>query len=882
MRLVRLIDRILAVMDEDERFVFTLDGQLATVDDYLELRPEAEGRIRRLVEAGRLAVGPWQVLMDEFLVSGETIVRNLEGGVERAEALGGAMPVGYLPDMFGHIAQMPQLLRRGGIGDAVVWRGVPHAVDRHAFRWESPDGSWVRAEYLVHGYWGAAYVLDIPERLAEKIELLRESLRPFYGDEPLLAMYGTDHSEPVPHLPELVEELNGAGNGTGVRLMTLAQHIAGASLPADAPCWSGELRSGARANMLMGVTSARIDLKAACARAERALERYAEPLLALWGAEWPERMLALAWKRVIENSAHDSICGCSADAVGAQVLVRYDEAAQIAGELTARALGEIAAGVARRDFAVVNPSPFARAGVVELEAPVPEDWPAVALELPDGRRVPAQELHRSSALLWRYRVRGREIPARMFPRIRGRALFERVLNGVELDTHERRITFRVGDHEDPLWLDVDEIKRELERAAAGAPDADWELEVVAAATRVLAAAVPAPALGWTTVHLVRGEADAAAAVRVEYGILTNGLVSVEAEPAGTVAIRAEDVTLTGVGRLVDGGDAGDTYNYAPPRDDVLVDSPGSVSVTLGARGHARAELVVTRTYAWPRALSPGEPRRGEADAVVDVHTAVELRAGEPFVRFRVSVDNPCSDHRLRFHVPLPMAVDRSYAAGQFCVVERDLDAEGGYGEVPLPTFPASEWVSAGPVAVLLDHPLEYELAGGRELALTVLRAVGFVSRNVHAYRDDPAGPEVAVPDAQCRRPWSVEFAVLPHAGSWLDADVAGHAERYRHPLLCAPGTGLPRTGPGSDTVLQLAGRDVALTALRRRGDRLELRLVCNAPEPRVATVAGGFAAAWEADLLGRAGAPLALADGALTLELGAWEIRTLQLARAPA
>ena len=141
MRLVELIDQLLVRMEEDPRLRFTLDGQAATVDDYLEVRPEGRARIERLIAAGRLAIGPWQILMDEFLVSGETIVRNLELGWVRAEELGGAMPIGYLPDMFGHIAQMPQILRRAGIDRAVVWRGVPASIERNSFAWRAPDRS---------------------------------------------------------------------------------------------------------------------------------------------------------------------------------------------------------------------------------------------------------------------------------------------------------------------------------------------------------------------------------------------------------------------------------------------------------------------------------------------------------------------------------------------------------------------------------------------------------------------------------------------------------------------------------------------------------------------------------------------------------------------
>ena len=126
MRLVDLLDGLLERLDADPGYAhFMLDGQMAVVDDYLAIRPHEEDRIRRLAGSGRLSLGPWYILMDEFLVSGETIVRDMEVGLDRAARFGGAMELGYLPDMFGHIAQMPQILAGFGLGEAVVWRGVP-------------------------------------------------------------------------------------------------------------------------------------------------------------------------------------------------------------------------------------------------------------------------------------------------------------------------------------------------------------------------------------------------------------------------------------------------------------------------------------------------------------------------------------------------------------------------------------------------------------------------------------------------------------------------------------------------------------------------------------------------------------------------------------
>ena len=134
-------------------------------------------RLRHLGAAGRISFGPWYVLMDEFLVSGETIVRNLQLGLERAAAFGGAMEIGYLPDMFGHVGQMPQILRAAGFSDAVVWRGVPAAIDKTAFSWASPDGSVVRAEYLLDGYSAGASLGEDAKAFVRRLDALRGGAR---------------------------------------------------------------------------------------------------------------------------------------------------------------------------------------------------------------------------------------------------------------------------------------------------------------------------------------------------------------------------------------------------------------------------------------------------------------------------------------------------------------------------------------------------------------------------------------------------------------------------------------------------------------------------------------------------------------------------------
>ncbi len=875
MRLVDCVDTVLDMMDADPRFAFTLDGQLATVDDYLEIRPEGEARIRAAVERGALAIGPWQILMDEFLVSGENMIRNLQLGWGRAEELGTPMPVGYLPDMFGHVAQMPQILRRAGIESAVVWRGVPAAVDHHRFRWEAPDGSAVTTHYLNEGYGSAAYLLSLPSETAAKLEPFAQAMRPYFGDDPLLAMYGTDHMLPDLALLQYLDGINAAQDGFHLQTDTLKAYVAQTATAAGPmPTWRGEMRSSARANILMGVNSARIDLKAACGRAERALERYAEPLTALWGAEWPAAYLRLAWRRVIENSAHDSICGCSIDPVVAQVLVRFAEAEQVAGDLAARAAGRQAARVPRGGFAVLSPTPAARVGQMELSLPVPEEWEALSLEDAAGRRYATQELARAERLVFDETMPGEEIGVLLERRVHGRELFGRYLRGWVIGARE--VTLEVDAEPDATWVDVDLMRREIDLATTGAAGT-WRLRVVSAARRRVIAEAAVPPMGWTALHPVEGAAAPVAGAVISSGRgLANGLLRVEASDDGRLTLSAADGTrLVGVGTITDGGDYGDSYNYGPPAADRLVSEPRDVAVTLALDGRLRSVLEVRRTYDWPVGLDGRQ--RSTDTAPTEVLTRVELRSGEPFARIEVVFENRSADHRVRFEVPTAVRAASSFAEGQLAVVERPAsEIEAGHGEVPLPTYPARAFVDAGGAAVLGLHTLEYELIEERALQVTLLRSIGLISRNDNPYREDPAGPQIEVPDAQLRGPWAISFALMPHAGDWEAGRVAAAAEAYRHDLLVAAGTAdADAQLPGGAAGIEIDGG--ALSALLRVDDELELRVLREASTDGEVTVRGPFATAREVDLLGGDRGGLDCIPGELRLAVGAWEFRTIRL-----
>ena len=277
-------------------------------------------------------------------------------------------------------------------------------------------------------------------------------------------------------------------------------------------------------------------------------------------------------------------------------------------------------------------------------------------------------------------------------------------------------------------LDVDELVGQVVAAAAAAPETLWELLVLAPDRRQVLAQVEVPPLGWATVETggrQRPESRPSPRSSPRIGRSRTDSRRATVDDDGTFRLARRRLELVGVGRLVDGGEFGDSYNYGPPADDLLVEAPLAVSVeALGVRAAPRQSRVRVATSG-PSASSRSGVGRTAATVKTEVATTYEMRAGEPFVRVRVEFDNRSRDHRTRWHIPLPAAATSSAAEGQFAVVERGLTMEGGHGEVPLPTYPARGFVHAAGVSVLFDHLTEYELVDdGRELAITVLRSFG--------------------------------------------------------------------------------------------------------------------------------------------------------------
>ncbi len=860
LRLVDVVDELLSLLESDPSYArFLLDGQAAAIDDYLEVRPEGEERIRDLAASGRLTVGPWYTLMDEFLVSPETIVRDLQMGIRRSAAFGGAMQVGYLPDMFGHVAQMPQILRLAGVEHAVVWRGVPSTITATGFVWEAPDGSSVRAEYLPFGYGNGALLPDDAKALIRRVHDHLGQIGPFLVAD-LLLMNGSDHLPPQPGLGRVVAEANALQDELRFEITSLPEYLERA--PAQGlSTWRGELRSGARANMLMGVTSNRVDVKRAAAATERALERRAEPYGALFlpPASWPAPQLDLAWKEVVRNAAHDSICACSVDAVVDEVLQRFAAARSIADGLAARALLAFGASMGAAGPVIVNPSSRDRSGIVEIvvSAEPPGSGEGSPVPGPNDVQVVSE---RSGGLPGTLALDARTVRTILETIDGARIDVDAWVQDVVIDEDDTGIdvTVSIGPDERP-GLPIAQAKQDLLARLGARPDAPVRVRLDRLPIRrVVARVPPVPGFGWRSfspaplAHPVTVE-EAAGAVA-----LGNDLLVVRVDPSdGTFSLGE----LQGFGRLVDGGDLGDSYNYSPPANDRLVDTPESVAVAVAERGPVRARVAVDARYCWPdRAETSSQRRVGERH--VDVTTTLELRADDPTLRVTTRFVNPSRDHRLRVHLPLPEPSARSEAESAFGAVERGLEAEGRPDERGLPTFPARRFVRAGGLTVVHDGVTEYELVdvtgGGGEvrahtLALTLLRSTGMLSRLGMAYRPFPAGPLTPVDGLQLVGR-TVEFHYALALG---DVDPWALADEVLLPLEVVGSFG-GGWRQGSGCALQVQGAEVS--AVRREGGVLEVRVFNPSDAPT--TVRVGERSGWLVDLRG---SPVEPFDGSFDL-----------------
>lgn len=861
--LVRTVDDVLDTLERDPAFAhFLLDGQTIVLDDYLAMRPERAEQLRRFIAAGRLAVGPWYCHPDLFLVSGESIVRNLMLGLRVARSYGRALMVGYIPDQFGHSGQTPQILRGFGIESAVLWRGVNARETRNESWWEAPDGSRVLLELLAQSYSNAQILPLDSTALAERLRQLGELLTAGATGPGVLLMNGGDHQTIQSALPAALAAANHLlapdwqvrQTGLGEALTRLHEE----GQPAGV--LRGELRSPATAHLLPGVLSTRIPLKRRNVQAQLLLEREVEPY-ATWahllGAEYPHGELWEAWRLLLQNQPHDSVCGCSIDQVHREMGIRYDGVEQIGTQLLARAHDYILDHIDTRlpdgapshtiPLVVLNASAGQRTERVALTLqfpgmaagydlhdaagqPVPHRWVSAGGEPSTVMQVPRESIPSTGVILSQFqgnRMMGMGLQS-LDTAVTGDGLQVEITvgdSGIMSREELEAAIWRVGgilDETAPLPVTL-HIHR----------NARHELHLLAR---------DVPAYGYTTLWLRPGDddtlsaSDEAIAATEEHAApaeryaIANEFFTVRADP-GTGALMITDhrtgATFGPCNVFVDGGDVGDSYTYAPPTLDTMVDRPAVspvITVTIDDLG---ACLSVRQEFVTPAALTESRDARSSHTATLHIASMVTLTHGCPRIDVETTVVNTAEDHRLRVLFQAPIATDHVHAEGAFEVVRRPLGVlamEGTALEDPVADAPQHGFVLAhgdghGLLIANVGLP-EYEAFsagnGTTTIALTLLRCVGWLSRDDLPTRRGGAGPSLPVPDAQCPGTHTFTYSLIPLAGDWPAAlDEAHHAQAPLRALAAYPTTGdLPSRG----SFLQVDAPGVLVSAIKAAED----------------------------------------------------------------
>ena len=367
------VDAVLDTLERDAGFPsFTLDGQAIVLEDYLEVRPENATRLRELIAAGRIEIGPSYMLPDEFLVGAEPLVRNLLIGRAVCERWGGRpSPAGYLPDSFGHPLQLPQILAGFGLQSMLFSRGLGDELDELGvvFNWAAPDGSAVLAIQLLPDYGNFAGIDGVDDAEA-RVRGLLNRFGPALargGVRDVVLCNGSDHLPVQPEMPEVCAELERRFPGSTFAIARFEDYVSSLRT-GEVPTWTGELLGSRLLNVLRGVNSARLYLKQANERAEQrllAVETLSALCVLRSGTRFPHDDFDFAWRELLKCHPHDSICGCSCDEVHRDMLVRYASLDRTLDVLSANALRGLASSERPSAVGVVNALPYTRSVVVQ-------------------------------------------------------------------------------------------------------------------------------------------------------------------------------------------------------------------------------------------------------------------------------------------------------------------------------------------------------------------------------------------------------------------------------------------------------------------------------------------------------------------------------------
>ncbi|MBC1666287.1 alpha-mannosidase [Listeria welshimeri] len=743
-RLVTLMDEVEALLDKENGFNhFHMDGQMIMLEDYLAVKPAKKEKMKQLVSEGKLRIGPWYMLQDAFLTSGEANIRNLQYGLEMAEEFGQVEKIGYFPDTFGLYGQVPQLMRQAGFDTVVFGRGVnPTGFNNQVFDsafaskysemfWESPDGSKVLGILLANWYSNGNEIPVDKEEAKDFWDKKLADVERFASTDDWLFMNGCDHQPVQIDLAEALEvarELYPDVDFIHSHFEKYQDAVKAGLKPEKLQTVHGELTSQQSDgwSTLANTASSRIYLKQANAKIERLLERLAEPISVMAteaGVSYPHEYLAFAWKLLMENQIHDSITGCSLDEVHREMEARFEKVEQRAMAIIQNAAQKITEQIATNDAGI--PITVFHAGGMEATRTVELELETDAIHFSDMHfELIPDELAKLPEQSFRLETRdGKEIPV----------IVESLGTRFNYNLPERKFRDSYFARKYKLTFVVGNL----------------------------------PAVGYETiyaypVHLEDNNTEITQDFQLE-----NRYLKVEVAPNGTYTIldKQTAVEIAGVGAYEDAGDIGNEYMFKETGDNLrlnTLDSTPFIRVlredelgkTIEIKHEIEIPVSASKAFAEEKRRLVWHPDRksdrSENHTTFRITTELTLNKQDKQLNIRINFVNSVDDHRLRVILPTGKQTETHQAGSVFEVVTR------ANKQVKEWTNPAKDnrkqgFVASGNMVVASLGLPEYEVSEqGDSIELTLLRAVS----EIGDWGDFPAY------EAECHREITAEFHLI--------------------------------------------------------------------------------------------------------------------------
>ncbi|WP_061040149.1 mannosylglycerate hydrolase [Vibrio coralliirubri] len=736
--LVNNMEEIMNRLESDPEYkYYVLDGQTAVLEDYFAIKPENTERVKALVEAGKLIIGPWYSQTDTMQVSGESIVRNMMYGIRDCMKFGDAMKIGYLPDSFSMSSQLPMIYNGFDITRAMFWRGCSerHGTNKTEFLWQSNDGSEVTAQVLPLGYAIGKYLPQDEEGLRARLDKYFPVLEKPSVTKDILLPNGHDQMPIQKDIFEVMDKLREIYPDREFSMSRYEEVFEKVEAARDQlDTIKGEFNDGKYMRVHRTISSTRMDIKLIHAEIENKIVNILEPLASIaWtlGFEYHHGLIEKMWKESMKNHAHDSIGCCCSDKVHAEILNRYILADDMATNLIHFYKRKIVDHMPDREgcdkLAMFNLSPYEREEVVNTTI-----------------TIRAQEF----------------------------SIFDENENPVEYFIQDKR------------QIDPGKVDRQIVHYGNYDPFMEFDIQI----KRTV------PAMGFTTLHIQGNEKGAVKVAEQKDYLLENEYYRINVNDNGTLTIfdKETEQVFDQVLRLEDGSDDGDEYDYSPSRQDWLLYSDEfPVETSINHQGFQSVANIAFRMNV-PANLAEREERTGQ-NGFVEAQCQVVLKQGSRRIEVRMELDNQADDHRVRVLVPTPFVSETVVADNQFGCITRPTNdpamavwEEEKWKEAPVPVyqlmnFAALENSKAG-MAIMSNGLREFEVIASQgdenrdTFALTLFRGIGVLGKEELLLRPGrPSGIKIPTPDSQVRGKLVCEFTLCGFSDNHIDANIMAQA-----------------------------------------------------------------------------------------------------------